>query len=126
MCIRDSINSSSISTTPKKLILSSKLCRAANILCRDVYKRQGIYTKSGNARVMLIEKIKKELPVDKIIFEAPQKNQQVYFIKEFGTNVNLGNVAYQDVIALETLRLGLRGDTFFDFLPENYEEYKQK
>mgnify|MGYP001029989081 FL=1 len=86
----------------------------------------GIYTKSGNARVMLIEKIKKELPVDKIIFEAPQKNQQVYFIKEFGTNVNLGNVAYQDVIALETLRLGLRGDTFFDFLPENYEEYKQK
>jgi len=86
----------------------------------------GIYTKSGNARVSLIEKIKKELSPDKIIFEAPQKNQQIFFIKEFGSNVNLGNVSYQDVIALETLRLGLRGDTFFNFFPEEFEEYKPK
>ncbi|HOK22400.1 MAG TPA: phosphosulfolactate synthase, partial [Bacteroidales bacterium] len=71
-------------------------------------------------------KIKKELSPDKIIFEAPQKNQQIFFIKEFGSNVNLGNVAYQDVIALETLRLGLRGDTFFNFFPEEFEEYRPK
>ncbi len=86
----------------------------------------GIYTKGGNPRVLLIDKIKKELSPDKIIFEAPQKNQQIFFIKEFGSNVNLGNVSYQDVIALETLRLGLRGDTFFNFLPEEFEEYKPK
>jgi phosphosulfolactate synthase len=50
------------------------------------------------------------------MWEAPQKGQQVWFIKHFGSNVNLGNIAPNDVIPLETLRLGLRGDTFFTFL----------
>jgi phosphosulfolactate synthase len=53
-----------------------------------------------------------------VIWEAPLKNQQVYFIKLLGANVNLGNIAPYEVISLETLRLGLRGDTFFEFLPK--------
>jgi phosphosulfolactate synthase len=57
--------------------------------------------------------------LDSVIWEAPLKSQQVWFIKEFGANVNLGNIAPTEVIALEALRNGLRGDTFFQFLPEN-------
>jgi phosphosulfolactate synthase len=56
--------------------------------------------------------------MDKILWEAPLKSQQVWFIKHFGANVNLGNIAPNEVIPLETLRLGLRGDTFHQFLPE--------
>jgi phosphosulfolactate synthase len=52
------------------------------------------------------------------MWEAPQKNQQVWFIKLFGADVNLGNIAPHEVIPLECLRLGLRGDTFFDYLPK--------
>jgi phosphosulfolactate synthase len=57
-----------------------------------------------------------------ILWEAPQKPQQVWFIKQLGANVNLGNIAPDEVIALETLRLGLRGDTFFQYLPEQVAE----
>ena len=71
---------------------------------------------NGKAHVMLINKIISRVPADKIIWETPQKSQQVYFIKQFGTNVNLGNIAPSEVIALESLRLGLRSDTFFHFL----------
>jgi len=52
---------------------------------------------------------------DRIMFEAPRKSQQVWFIKQFGANVNLGNISPEEVIPLETLRLGLRGDTLFEF-----------
>jgi len=52
----------------------------------------------------------------KILWEAPKKPQQVWFIKLLGPNVNLGNIGWQEVIPLETLRIGLRGDTFYDFL----------
>ncbi|HMU76544.1 MAG: phosphosulfolactate synthase [Bacteroidetes bacterium] len=76
----------------------------------------GIYRPNGKAHVMLINKIISRVPADKIIWETPQKSQQVYFIKQFGTNVNLGNIAPNEVIALESLRLGLRSDTFFHFL----------
>jgi phosphosulfolactate synthase len=76
----------------------------------------GIYRPSGKAHVMLINKIIKEIPPDKIIWESPIKSQQVYMIKQFGANVNLGNIAPSEVIALESLRLGLRSDTFFQFL----------
>ena len=55
---------------------------------------------------------------DNILWEAPKKPQQVWFLKLMGANVNLGNIAPNDVIPLETLRLGLRGDTFFEHLPE--------
>lgn len=78
----------------------------------------GIYRPNGKAHVMLINKIVSKVPVDKIIWETPIKSQQVYFIKLFGANVNLGNIAPTEVIALESLRLGLRSDTFFQFLPK--------
>jgi phosphosulfolactate synthase len=73
----------------------------------------GIYRPNGKAHVVLINKIVSKIPADKILWEAPQKSQQAYFIKHFGANVNLGNIAPHEVIALETLRLGLRSDTFF-------------
>lgn len=76
----------------------------------------GIYRPSGNAHVMLINRIIKKVPHEKIIWETPVKSQQAYFIKLLGTNVNLGNIAPHDMLPLETLRLGLRSDTFFSFL----------
>ena len=76
----------------------------------------GIYRPNGKAHVMLINKIVNKIPVEKIIWESPIKSQQVYLIKLFGANVNLGNIAPTEVISLETLRLGLRSDTFFQFL----------
>jgi phosphosulfolactate synthase len=63
---------------------------------------------------------------DNVLWEAPNKSQQAYFIKLLGANVNLGNIATNEVVALETLRLGLRGDTFFDFLPEAMSSQKLK
>jgi phosphosulfolactate synthase len=76
----------------------------------------GIYHRDGKTHVMLVDKIISKVDPGKIMWEAPQKGQQVWFIKHFGSNVNLGNIAPNDVIPLETLRLGLRGDTFFTFL----------
>ncbi len=78
----------------------------------------GIFNSDGTANVALIETISKTVPLDNIIWEAPLKSQQAWFIKHFGPNVNLGNIAPNEVIPLETLRLGLRGDTFNEFLPE--------
>lgn len=77
----------------------------------------GIFHKDGSAHTMLINRIVHKVKLENIIWETPQKSQQVYFLKLFGSNVNLGNIAVDDVIPLETLRLGLRGDTFFSFLP---------
>ena len=79
----------------------------------------GIYRPNGTAHTSLINQILESVPGDKIIWEAPQKSQQVWFIKLIGSNVNLGNIAPNELIPLETLRLGLRGDTFFTFLPED-------
>jgi phosphosulfolactate synthase len=79
----------------------------------------GIYRPNGAAHTVLINKILSNVPGDRILWEAPIKSQQVWFIKLLGANVNLGNIGPHDVIPLETLRLGLRGDTFFDFLPED-------
>ncbi len=64
----------------------------------------------------LIENIAESgLDINKLMFEAPNKDLQVALIRRFGTGVNLGNIAASDVIALETLRLGLRGDTLLDW-----------
>lgn len=82
----------------------------------------GIYHRNGSAHSMLVNKIIAKVKPDNIIWEAPQKSQQVWFIKLFGSNVNLGNIAPDDVIPLETLRLGLRGDTFFNFLPKEFQK----
>lgn len=82
----------------------------------------GIFHKNGSAHSMLITRITNKINVTDIIWETPQKSQQVYFINLFGANVNVGNIGFDDVIPLETLRLGLRGDTFFNYLPEGEKE----
>lgn len=82
----------------------------------------GIFHKNGSAHTVLINRIVSKIKSENIIWETPQKSQQVYFLKLFGSNVNVGNIAIDDVIPLETLRLGLRGDTFFSFLPESLKQ----
>jgi phosphosulfolactate synthase len=82
----------------------------------------GVFRPSGSAHTYLINKIISKVNPDDILWEAPQKSQQVWFIKLFGENVNLGNIGPNEIIPLECLRLGLRGDTFFDFLPADYAE----
>jgi phosphosulfolactate synthase len=76
----------------------------------------GLFRDSGEVRQGLVEEILTQIPKDKILWEAPQKSQQVWFIKLCGTNVNLGNIATNEILPLETIRLGLRGDTFHDHL----------
>ena len=76
----------------------------------------GIYRDSGEVRQGLVDEILTQIPAETIIWEAPQKAQQVWFIKLVGANVNLGNIAPAEVIPLETLRLGIRSDTFDFFL----------
>ncbi len=81
----------------------------------------GLFRKDGEVRSGLIEEILTEIPAEKVIWEAPNKAQQVWFIKFLGANVNLGNIAPKEVIPLETIRLGVRGDTFQFFLdPKNH------
>lgn len=76
----------------------------------------GLFRSTGEVRSGLVQEILTKIPFEKIIWEAPQKAQQVWFIKLLGANVNLGNIAPHEVIPLETIRLGLRGDTFTHFL----------
>lgn len=82
----------------------------------------GIYRPGGKPHVALINKILNKIPKDSILWEAPNKAQQAYFIKLLGSDVNLGNIAPDEVISLETLRLGMRGDTFFLHLPQDLRE----
>jgi phosphosulfolactate synthase len=79
----------------------------------------GIYNDDGSVNMPLIKEISNHVKLENVIWEAPLKAQQAWFIKHFGSNVNLGNIAPNEIIPLETLRLGLRGDTFFQFLPDN-------
>lgn len=73
----------------------------------------GICREDGNIRMDILDLILDEhIPVEKLIFEAPTKKMQSFFIQKLGVNVNLANISMQDVISLETLRLGLRSDTF--------------
>ncbi|MCP2042538.1 phosphosulfolactate synthase [Pontibacter sp. HSC-36F09] len=76
----------------------------------------GLFRSTGEVRSGLVEEILTKIPFEKILWEAPQKAQQVWFIKLLGANVNLGNIAPSEVIPLETIRLGLRGDTFTHFI----------
>ncbi len=76
----------------------------------------GIYNSDGSANIQLIKDITDNIDQHDVIWEAPLKNQQVYFIKMLGANVNLGNIAPDEVVAMEALRLGLRGDTINDFI----------
>ncbi len=83
----------------------------------------GIYNEDGSINNKIIGAISEHVKLENVIWEAPLKSQQAWFIKHFGANVNLGNIAPNEIIPLESLRLGLRGDTFFQFLPD---ELKQK
>src|ERR687887_400502 len=76
----------------------------------------GIYRPTGEMRTGLVDEIVHEIAVEDLIFEAPAKASQAWFIRHFGPNVNLGNIPPEEVIPLETLRLGLRGDTLKEIL----------
>jgi phosphosulfolactate synthase len=76
----------------------------------------GIFRPSGEMRTGLVDEIAHEIDVDDLIFEAPTKSSQAWFVKHFGPDVNVGNIPPDEVIPLETLRLGLRGDTLREFL----------
>jgi len=85
----------------------------------------GIYQSDGSANRALIDAIMEEISVHDVLWEAPNKAQQVMFIHLLGANVNLGNIAPAEVVALEALRCGMRGDTFFDVLPDEFQSRKQ-
>jgi phosphosulfolactate synthase len=76
----------------------------------------GIFRSDGDMRTGLIDEIAHEISVDEVLFEAPTKSSQAWFVKHFGPNVNLGNIPPEEVIAVETLRLGLRADTLKEIL----------
>lgn len=71
----------------------------------------GLYDRRGKVREALVERVVERVPVNRIIFEAPAKSHQVWFVERFGADVNLGNIAPDDVLGTETLRRGLRADT---------------
>ncbi|WP_181304633.1 phosphosulfolactate synthase [Rufibacter sp. XAAS-G3-1] len=79
----------------------------------------GLFRSTGEVRSGLVEEILTKIPFERIIWEAPQKSQQVFFIKLLGANVNLGNISPNEIVPLETIRLGLRGDTFTHFLDKD-------
>jgi phosphosulfolactate synthase len=83
----------------------------------------GIYRGSGEVREGLVQEILTQIPEGKIIWEAPQKAQQLYFLELIGCNVNLGNIAPNEVIPLEAMRIGLRGDTFRLYLDKDNTIY---
>jgi phosphosulfolactate synthase len=72
----------------------------------------GLYRDSGEVREGLVQEILTKVPAEKILWEAPRKDQQLYFLTLIGANANLGNIHPAEVIALEAMRVGLRGDTF--------------
>ena len=82
----------------------------------------GIYNEDGSINNKIIIGIAEHVKLENVIWEAPLKSQQAWFITNFGANVNLGNIAPHEIIPLESLRLGLRGDTFFQFLPEELKQ----
>jgi phosphosulfolactate synthase len=84
----------------------------------------GIYRGTGEVREGLVQEILTKIPSEKILWEAPLKSQQLYFIELIGANVNLGNIAPNEMIALEAMRIGLRGDTFELFLDKNKKVIK--
>jgi phosphosulfolactate synthase len=71
----------------------------------------GIFRHDGEVRMGLIDEIVHAIAADKILFEAPRKDQQVWFVRRLGPDVNLGNITPEEVLSLETIRVGLRSDT---------------
>jgi len=76
----------------------------------------GIYRPTGEMRTGLVDEIAHEIAVEDLIFEAPTKGAQAWFVKRFGPSVNLGNIPPEEILPLETLRLGLRADTLKEVL----------
>jgi phosphosulfolactate synthase len=85
----------------------------------------GIFRHDGEVRMGLIDEIAHAIAPDKILFEAPRKDQQVWFVRRFGPDVNLGNVTPEDVLSLETIRLGLRSDTAGGGSPPSWGEQQR-
>jgi len=81
------------------------------IEAREGGKNLGIYNSNGDIKEDDLQVLVENLDIEKLIWEAPQKNQQSYLILKFGPNVNLGNISPDEITALETMRRGLRGDT---------------
>jgi len=95
-------------------IINSDLNAGADrilIEAREGGKDLGIYDECGEVKEDELESLIKHANMNKLIWEAPLKNQQAYLILKFGANVNLGNIAPEEITALETMRRGLRGDT---------------
>jgi phosphosulfolactate synthase len=84
----------------------------------------GIYRGTGEVREGLVQEILTQIPGERILWEAPQKAQQLYFLELVGCNANLGNIAPTEVIPLEAMRIGLRGDTFHLYLDKETAELK--
>ena len=99
-------------------LMSAELSAGATYVIAEAREagNVGIYRGSGEVREGLVQEILTQIPAEKILWEAPQKAQQLYFIELIGCNVNLGNIAPTEVIAMEAMRVGLRGDTFHLFL----------
>lgn len=99
-------------------LMKSELAAGASYVIAEAREagNVGIYRGSGEVREGLVQEILTQIPAEKIIWEAPQKAQQLYFLSLLGCNVNLGNIAPNEVIALEAMRIGLRGDTFHFYL----------
>jgi phosphosulfolactate synthase len=89
---------------------------AAQVICEGrADGSAGVFRPDGEIRTGLVDEITHEIDFHRLIFEAPQRHQQIWFIERYGTDVNLGNIDPGDVISLETLRLGLRADTLMLF-----------
>jgi phosphosulfolactate synthase len=95
-------------------LMSAELSAGASYVIAEAREagNVGIYRGSGEVREGLVQEILTKIPAEKILWEAPQKAQQLYFLELIGCNVNLGNIAPSDIIPLEAMRIGLRGDTF--------------
>ncbi|MEJ7610233.1 MAG: phosphosulfolactate synthase [Ferruginibacter sp.] len=99
-------------------LMSAELSAGATYVIAEAREagNVGIYRGTGEVREGLVQEILTQIPAEKILWEAPQKAQQLYFLELIGCNVNLGNIAPSEMIALEAMRIGLRGDTFMLYL----------
>ncbi|WP_344979420.1 phosphosulfolactate synthase [Compostibacter hankyongensis] len=99
-------------------LMSAELSAGASYVIAEARESGtvGIYRDSGEVRQGLVQEILTKIPAEKIIWEAPRKDQQFYFLQLAGCNVNLGNVAPNETIPLEAMRVGLRSETFQLFL----------
>ena len=95
-------------------LMSAELSAGASYVIAEAREagNVGIYRGSGEVREGLVQEILTKIPAERILWEAPQKAQQLYFLELIGCNVNLGNIAPSEIIPLEAMRIGLRGDTF--------------